>query len=94
MPTDANILELERMAKLGLPESERGEIRKYMEFLACDFEKLRQVNTEGIKPLIHGIELENIFREDKAEKMIGRETLLQNAPEHEDGCFIVPMALE
>ncbi|MCL1983062.1 MAG: Asp-tRNA(Asn)/Glu-tRNA(Gln) amidotransferase subunit GatC [Clostridiales bacterium] len=91
---DVDILELARMAKLELTESESGDMRKHLEFLLRDFEKLSKAGQGSAEPMIYGTELQNVFREDKAAKEIGRETLLQNAPEHENGYFIVPMTLE
>ena len=94
MPHNINIGKLEKQAKFILSETEKSETNKIMEFLEGDFEKLSNVDTGGVKPLIHGIELCNIFREDKAIKKIDRETLLENAPEHENGYFTVPKTID
>lgn len=94
MSEDVDINELEKMAKFRLTEKERGEAKEYMEFLTFDLDKLQQADTDGVKPLIHGIELENVFREDVAIKIIDRETLLESAPEHEDGYFKVPKTID
>ena len=88
------VRELEQLAKIELTGSERADAEKYMEFLEADFSKLADVDTSGVKPLIHGIELANIFRDDIAIKNIDRETLLKTAPEHEDGFFKVPKTID
>ena len=94
MPANIDISELEKMAKLRLSENEKDEISNFLEFLTCDLEKLSQIRTAEVKPLIHGIELTNIFREDKSAKWISRDKLLENAPEHEDGYFKVPKTID
>ena len=94
MPANIDINELEKMAKFRLNEDERIETQKYMELIAGDLDKLSQTGTDNVRPLVHGIELTNIFREDKAEKKIEREDLLRNAPEQEDGYFKVPKTIE
>lgn len=94
MSENFKIKELEQMAKFIVPEADRNKTEEYMEFLMNDFEKLNDVVTDGVKPLIHGIELENVFREDKIIKKIDRETLLKNAPESEKGFFKVPMTID
>jgi len=94
MTNDFDIAELEQMAKFSIPEDEKNELKKHMEFLVKDFEKLNSVDVGGTAPLIHGIELVDIFREDKVIKKIDRETLLENAPEHEKGYFKVPMTID
>jgi aspartyl-tRNA(Asn)/glutamyl-tRNA(Gln) amidotransferase subunit C len=51
---------------------------------------LNQVDTQNIKPTSHAIFLTNAFREDKEREHIERELALANAPEKEDGSFVVP----
>ena len=53
-------------------------------------EKLNQGDTAGIKPTSHAIFLTNAFREDKQREHLDRDRVLANAPEREDGCFVVP----
>ena len=100
MSIDINIQELEKMAKLNLSDDERSEIKKYMEFLVDrgfirgdEAFSIGIIGGEEIRPLIHGIELKNVLREDKAEKKFDRETLLKSAPEHADGYFKVPKTI-
>ena len=97
MSGEINVNELEKSAKLNLSEIERNEIEKYIEFLVADFDE-KSACSIGIigepEPMVYGIELENVFREDKAVKAIDREELLENAPDHEDGYFKVPKTVE
>ena len=59
------------------------DILKYIEIL-------NNINTEGVPPTSHAIVLTNAFRGDEIKQCIERDTLLENAPEKEDGSFIVP----
>ena len=92
--TMINIEKLSAMAKLNLYEEEKEKAVEYAEFLAADFEKFKDVNTDGVKPYINAIELTNVLREDKVVKKIDRETLLANAPDQSRGYFRVPKTLE
>ena len=94
MPTDININKLSNMAKLNLPQAENEKIGKYMEIIVKDLERLTEVTTDSVKPLVHATELENVLREDKVVKKIDRETLLANAPGQANGCFKVPKTVE
>ena len=94
MSGKVNIEKLSVMAKLNLHEDEKEKAGKYAEFLAADFEKFKDVDTDGVKPYINAIELTNVLREDKVLKKIDRETLLANAPDRSKGCFKVPKTLE
>jgi len=53
-------------------------------------DKLNEVNTDGVPPTSHAISLSNAFREDKPVEHLDRDKALQNAPEKEDGDFMVP----
>ena len=57
-------------------------------------DKLKKVDTAGIVPTSHAISLTNAFREDEVVGHLGRDGSLANAPEKEDGTFIVPRVLK
>jgi aspartyl-tRNA(Asn)/glutamyl-tRNA(Gln) amidotransferase subunit C len=63
-----------------------GQIGDVLEYVA----KLNEVDTEGLQPTSHAISLTNAFREDEQKQPLDREQALANAPEKEDGNFIVP----
>jgi aspartyl-tRNA(Asn)/glutamyl-tRNA(Gln) amidotransferase subunit C len=60
-----------------------GEILDYID-------KLNTIDTTGVAATSHAISLNNAFREDRVEAHLDRETALSNAPEKEDGAFVVP----
>ena len=60
-----------------------GDILQYID-------KLNEVDTEGVEPTSHAIFLTNAFREDSPGGHLETGRALANAPEQEDGCFVVP----
>ena len=54
---------------------------------------LKSVDTQGVMPTSHAIFLTNAFREDDEKQSIDCELALSNAPEKEDGNFIVPKVI-
>jgi len=56
--------------------------------------KLDEVDTDGVRPTSHAISLTNAFREDQPIEHLETERALANAPEKEDGSFIVPKIIE
>lgn len=89
-----NIEDYEAMAKLSLPEAERSLIRDRAQALTESFAELERVNTDGVAPLVTVLDIKNVLREDVAVKIITRDELMSNAPEHEDGYFHVPRTLD
>jgi aspartyl-tRNA(Asn)/glutamyl-tRNA(Gln) amidotransferase subunit C len=59
------------------------EILKYVETLAG-------VDTQNVAPTSHAIFLTNAFRDDVEKQEYDEDSLLSNAPERENGNFIVP----
>ncbi len=55
---------------------------------------LNQVDTKGVPPTSHAIFLKNAFRMDIRKDDFQKEELLSNAPDEEDGFFIVPKVIE
>ncbi len=88
--TREQVLYVANLARLDMDETAvdavAGQIGTILEYM----EKLNEINTDGIKPTSHAIALTNAFREDVQRGHLDREKALANAPEQEDGCFIVP----
>ncbi len=62
------------------------QVGKILEYVAT----LNEVDTSGVKGTSHAISFTNAFREDVVRKHLDRDTALANAPEQEDGAFVVP----
>ena len=55
-----------------------------------NFLQNNEIETGGLRPTIHAISLTNAFREDELRQPLERDKVLANAPEKEDGNFVVP----
>jgi len=66
------------------------ELNKIIEYART----LQEVDTTGVEPTTHVIELTNVMRDDTPEEGIDRDLLFKNAPDHEDGQFKVPSVLD
>jgi aspartyl-tRNA(Asn)/glutamyl-tRNA(Gln) amidotransferase subunit C len=88
--TKDEILYVADLARLNLDEAAiekfAGQIGDILDYV----DKLNEVNTDGVKPTSHAISLTNAFREDEPQAHLDREQVLANAPEKEEGNFIVP----
>ena len=56
-------------------------------------ETLDRVDTAGVEPTFHAIALTNALREDVPRTHLDRDAVLANAPQQEDGNFIVPRVI-
>jgi len=88
--TKEEVLYVAELARLNLDDASidtfAGQIGDVLEYV----DKLNEVDTEGLRPTSHAISLTNAFREDEERPPLDREQVLANAPEKEDGNFVVP----
>ncbi len=56
-------------------------------------EQLSQIDTEGVPPSIHPVEIGERLREDLAVATPGRDAILRNAPSHDGETFLVPQVV-
>jgi aspartyl-tRNA(Asn)/glutamyl-tRNA(Gln) amidotransferase subunit C len=90
---DALIENLAHLARLEFSEEEKAGLRKDLQSMIAFVEKLNEVNTDGIKPLLHMSSAVNVFREDKIKGSATREEALQNAPLTDGVFFKVPKVI-
>lgn len=67
-----------------------GQLSSIVDFVA----QLQGLDTRDVEPLAHGVEVRNVFREDRVDPSLPREAALANAPRRNDECFLVPAVLE
>ena len=88
--TKEDILYVANLARLEIDESSietfAGQIGKILEYV----DALNRVDTDDVPPTSHAIFLTNAFREDVETGHLNRESVLCNAPEKEEGSFLVP----
>ena len=92
--TKADVEYVAGLAQLTLDEAtkerlvgELGDILGYMD-------KLNELDTTGIEPTMHVLEMTNVFREDEVAPSLPRETALMNAPKTDGEYFLVPRILD
>ena len=88
---------VERVAELSKIKLDEASVSKMQEELGCIVEYmeiLNKLDTDGVEPLSHAIELKNVLREDEVKPSYSREEILKNAPEHSNDAFIVPKTVE
>lgn len=91
---DALIDKLSKLAMLQFNNEEREEIKLDLQKMIGFVDKLKELDTTGVEPLLHMSNNTDILREDIPGNMITREQALQNAPLHDDTYFKVPKVLK
>lgn len=89
-----DVIHVAELARLEFGEEElekfTGQLGNILEYI----EKLSELDTDGVEPTSHVLDISTPLREDRVEEWITVEEALQNAPEREDDFFAVPKVIE
>lgn len=91
--TDKMITELANLARLEFSEQERSGIKKDLEKMISFVEKLNELDTTGVPPLLHMSSNLNVLRDDEVKGSVSREEGLKNAPDQDGVFFKVPKVI-
>lgn len=90
----ALISRLEKLARLRLDDAERAKLTGDLQRILDMVDKLRELDTEGVEPLVYLNDEQNPLREDEIANQLTQEEALKNAPKHDDQFFRVPKVIE
>jgi aspartyl-tRNA(Asn)/glutamyl-tRNA(Gln) amidotransferase subunit C len=82
------------LARLELAADEKAEMIKDMSKILSFMDKLNEIDTTGVEPLVYMTNEVNILREDEVKQVITTEEALQNAPEHDQSYFLVAKVIK
>ncbi|ORU91906.1 MAG: asparaginyl/glutamyl-tRNA amidotransferase subunit C [Cycloclasticus sp. symbiont of Bathymodiolus heckerae] len=89
-----DVLKIAHLARLGIEE---GQVESYASDLSNIMklvEQMNEVDTSGIEPMAHPLDQSQRLRADVVSETNQREELQKNAPEIEDGLFLVPRVID
>ena len=78
------------LARLNLTQDELATVANKLSLILSHFEKISEVNTEGVEPLVTPTNIEQVFRVDKSEIHLTVEEITKNAPSKQGQLFKVP----
>jgi aspartyl-tRNA(Asn)/glutamyl-tRNA(Gln) amidotransferase subunit C len=95
MALDQNTVRtIANLARLAVPEDEVAHLAGELSNIIGFIEQLAEVDTKGVAPMTSVAHLELPQRADVVTDGDCRDKVLSNAPEREDGFFLVPRVVE
>jgi aspartyl-tRNA(Asn)/glutamyl-tRNA(Gln) amidotransferase subunit C len=82
------------LARLELAEDEKQKMIADMNKILGFMDKLNEIDTSGIEPLVYMTNEINVTREDVIKQEITHEEALLNAPKHDKDYFLVAKVIE
>lgn len=92
--TPETVAHVATLARLDIDPAQIGQLADQIGQILDYVDTLNQVDTEGIVPTAHAVAMVNAFRDDDPRPCLDREAALANAPENENGQFVVPRIIE
>ncbi|MGE0072074.1 MAG: Asp-tRNA(Asn)/Glu-tRNA(Gln) amidotransferase subunit GatC [Thiomonas sp.] len=94
----ADIDRLAQLARLDLSAAERSQMQTDLNAFFAVVEQMRAVPTAGVQPLAHPLsavqDMPLRLRDDVVTEGDIRDAALRNAPDAQDGLFLVPRVVE
>ena len=82
------------LARIELTEEEKDLYSEQLSTILEFFDRLKELDTEGVPPTSHVVDLVNVYRPDHVRPGPGVEAVLRNAPDRANRFFRVPKILD
>ena len=92
--TNKLIQDIAALAKLEFDEKSAEQMKADLEKILGFFDKLSEVDTDGVEPLIYLSEEVSVLREDEIKAVVSQVEALKNAPKKDSDYFKVPTILK
>jgi len=83
-----------KLARLELAEGEKDKLIDQLSNILTYVETLNGLDTKGVDPTSHILDIKNVMRDDVAAPSLAQEAALANAPEKAAGHYKVPKIIE
>jgi aspartyl-tRNA(Asn)/glutamyl-tRNA(Gln) amidotransferase subunit C len=91
---EAMVDKLANLARLKFDDAEKEAIKNDLQKMIKFVEKLNELDTTGVEPLLHMSGNVNVLRADEVKGSISREEGLKNAALHDEHFFKVPKVIK
>jgi aspartyl-tRNA(Asn)/glutamyl-tRNA(Gln) amidotransferase subunit C len=82
------------LARLKVTDDELDSLASDLRAIVGYVQVLNEVDTTGVAPMVHAVELDNVFRPDVPVDSLPRQKALSNAPRTDGECFLVPAIID
>ena len=86
--------EVAHLARLEFDEAGKAEILNDMNRMLAFVDKLNEMDTTNVEPLIYMTDERNVMREDEPKQTLTQKDALKNAPKKDSDYFKVPKVID
>lgn len=85
---------LEKLARITLNEDEEKKVGNELQDILTYIDMLNELDTDGVEAMSHCFPVTNVMREDEVAPSMSPDEIVANAPEIQDGYFVVPKTVD
>lgn len=85
---------LEKLARITLSEDEEKKVGNELQDILTYIDMLNELDTDGVEAMSHCFPVTNVMREDEVAPSMSPDEIVANAPEIQDGYFVVPKTVD
>ena len=83
-----------RLSRIELTDQEVEIFSRQLAGILAYFDKLQQLDTADVEPMVHAVELRNVLAADEEGRSLTSDEALANAPQRDGNFFKVPKVIE
>ena len=88
------VVHVAKLARVALSDEEIELFSRQLSDILAHFDVLQRVDTQGVEPTAHTLPLRNVMADDESRASMDRDTVLELAPNVEEGYVRVRAVLE
>ncbi len=92
--TKQEVEHVAKLARLELSGQEQDMFTDQLSNILTYVEQLNELDTKGVEPTSHVLDISNVMRDDVPEESLPQERALANAPDKAAGHYRVPLIIE
>ena len=89
-----DIERIARLARIRVTPADVLDVQAKLDGIFKLIDEMQAVNTQGIEPMSHGLDMVLRLRDDVVTEINHREKYQKNAPQAAEGYFLVPKVIE
>jgi aspartyl-tRNA(Asn)/glutamyl-tRNA(Gln) amidotransferase subunit C len=82
-----------KLSRIELPDEQVEVFRRQLAGILEYFGKLQELDTAGVEPMAHAVEIRNVLAEDAVGESLSPDQALANAPQRDGDFFKVPKVI-
>ncbi|MHC4715934.1 MAG: Asp-tRNA(Asn)/Glu-tRNA(Gln) amidotransferase subunit GatC [Planctomycetota bacterium] len=82
-----------RLSRIELTDEQVAVFGRQFADIVAYMDKLQELDTEGVEPMAHAVEVRNVFGEDDPAESLGPDKALSGAPDRHQDFYKVPKVI-